>query len=160
MLKTAILISAVLTCSLILSAQPGQMRRGAAFDQVEAEKIAFFTRYLELSNQEAKEFWPLYDDFQNRRNQIVENRQSVSRYFSQNYHNLTEKEAEETADKYINLQVQEVNLAKEFHHKFKKVLPPEKVMRFYQAENEFRMHLLRRIRGGGPGRGRDLNQIR
>ncbi len=153
MSKTYIILLAIIS-SLTLSAQQGQMRRGAGIDQVEAEKIAIFTRYLELSSREAREFWPVYDDFQNRRRILSQERQTLSAYYSQNYMNMSEKEAEEIADSYIGLQVKEAELAEEFHKKFKAVLPKGKVMRFYQAENEFRMQLLRRLRGGaGPGRG-------
>jgi hypothetical protein len=149
MLRNILIISSLLACSFTLFSQPGQMRRQPALEQIEAEKIAFFTRYLELNSKEAKEFWPVYDDFQNRKNLLIQERQNLSRYFTTNFENLPENEAEKLADRYISLQVKETDLAGEFHEKFKKVLPSKKVMRFYQAENEFRMQLLRRIRRGG-----------
>jgi len=146
----------IILCSLIfsvsLTAQQGQMRGRTSLEQVEAEKIAFFTRYLELSSREAQEFWPVYNDFQNRKNKINQERQNLSRYFAQNSANLSDSEAREIADRYIDLQIQEARLTGEYHKKFMEVLPPGKVMLFYQAENEFRMQLLRRLRGGrGPG---------
>lgn len=147
----------IILCSLIFSVsltaqQRGQMRGRTGLEQVEAEKIAFFTRYLELSSREAQEFWPVYNDFQNRKNKINQERQNLSGYFAQNSANLSDSEAREIADRYIDLQLQEARLTGEYHKKFMEVLPPGKVMLFYQAENEFRMQLLRRLRGGrGPG---------
>lgn len=38
--------------------------------RIEAEKIAFFTRRMDLSPEEAKLFWPVYNDFVSRRNKI------------------------------------------------------------------------------------------
>jgi len=138
-----------------ITAQQGQQFRGRGdFEQVEAERIAFLTRYLELSAEEAKQFWPIYDDYQNRRNLLIQERQTMSRYFQQNQQNMTEKEADEIADGYISLQVKETALAGEYHKKFKGALPSKKVMRLYEAENIFRMQLLRRVRGGGGGAGR------
>ena len=150
MIKNILLtITAILIASAV-SAQPGQRgRRG--YEQVEAEKIAYFTRILELSREEAREFWPLYDDFEEQQEKLIVERRSLARSFSENHESMDEDEAERTGDSYINLQVKETELAREFHEKFKNVLTPKKVMLFYQAENEFRMHLLRRIRGGGRG---------
>lgn len=149
-------LSVIMFYSVNLAAQPGQMRGRQAFEQVEAEKIAFFTRFMDLTSEEAKDFWPVYDDFQNQRNQLVWERQSLSRHFAGNYEDLSADESEDTADRYIGLQVKESDLIREYHSKFKEILPPKKVMRLYQAENEFRTRLLRRIRGGrGAGHGRD-----
>ena len=153
MFKNILIISAAILYSLTLNAQRGQLSGRSSFEQVEAEKIAFFTRYLELTSEEAKKFWPVYDDFQDRRSKLVKERQSISRYFSRNYDTLPEKEAGDLADRYIDLQTEESKLAEEFHEKFKEVLPQKKVMRFYQGESEFRMQLLRRLRRGGAGRG-------
>lgn len=154
MTRNILLTLTALLVSGILSAQPGQRgRRG--YEQVEAEKIAYFTRILELSRQEAREFWPLYDDFEQQQEKLIDERRSLSMKFSENHENMNENQAEKIGDSYIDLQVKEAELAREFHEKFKNVLTPKKVMRLYQAENEFRMQLLRRIRGGGRGSGPD-----
>ncbi|TVR74537.1 MAG: hypothetical protein EA408_02165 [Marinilabiliales bacterium] len=145
----------ILPCTLIDAQQP-QRRGRADFEQVEAERIAFLTRYLELTSDEAKEFWPVYDDYRNRRELLAQERQSAAWYFNQNWRNLEVDEIEEIADKFISLQVKEAKLSEEYHEKFKSVLPAVKVMRLYEAENMFRMQLLRRVRGAGtgaPGRG-------
>jgi hypothetical protein len=152
--KSLLIMLASMLFATNLFSQQGQRGR-PGYEQVEAEKIAFFTRTLELSSREAREFWPVYDDFQNRRNELIRERHQLSRSFAANYDEMTSREAGEIADRYINLQVRETELAVEFHEKFKKVLPPGKVMRFYQAENEFRMQLLRRIRGGRGQAGSD-----
>jgi Spy/CpxP family protein refolding chaperone len=153
MVKNTFLILLLSLFASALSAQPGQMRGRGGIERVEAEKIAFFTRYLDLSSQEAREFWPVYDNYQDRKSNLLRERYSLSKTFSQASDDIKEKEAEEMADRYIALQIREAELAKEFHEKFKRVLPARKVMMFYQAENEFRMQLLRRLRGGGRGPG-------
>jgi hypothetical protein len=151
MLKN-ILILLILSCTLSLAGQQAQQRR-EAFEQVEAEKIAFFTRYMELTTAEARDFWPVYDELQNHKNQLLRERQMLSRHFARNHEKLPERELIDIADRYVELQVKEAGLTSEYHNKLKTILPPEKIMRFYQAENEFRMQLLRRVRAGGQGRG-------
>lgn len=122
-------------------------------EQINAEKIAFFTERMSLTSEEAKEFWPVYNDLSSRREKIFNERRNLNSYYRSNKENLKEKEIEQLADKLIELQIQEVKLAEEFHKKFKAVLPAEKVLIFYQSEGEFRNYLLRRLSGGGRGQG-------
>jgi hypothetical protein len=150
--KISLIITAILLLPVLSAAQPGHQRGRAAFERVEAEKVAFYTRSMELTPGEAREFWPVYDSFQERRNMLVRERHTISASFTRGREQLTSNEATELADRYIELQVKEADLAREYHDRFKAILPPAKVMRLYQAENEFKMQLLRRVRGGGHGR--------
>ncbi len=150
MKKKTLLIFITILCSSALSAQAGRTVERSTFEKIEKEKIAFFTNYLELSSREAREFWPVYEEFQNQRNDLIREKQSLLQSVSWNHGNLPENEAKEAADRYIDFRVKENELVEEFHKKFKAVLPPRKVMLLYLAENEFRMHLLRRLRGRLP----------
>ncbi len=143
--KTLLIFITILSTSG-LSAQSGRVVDQAAFEKIEKEKIAFFTSYLELSSREARDFWPVYFDFQSRRNDFLSEKQSLIQSFSRNYGNVQEKEAKETADRYIDIQVKEIGLAVDFHEKLTEILPLNKIMQLYHAENEFRRNLLRRLR--------------
>ena len=48
-------------------------------------------------------------------------------------------------DKYVDCIVQESNLAVAFHKKLKEVLPPVKVILYYQAENQYKIQLLNEL---------------
>jgi tRNA isopentenyl-2-thiomethyl-A-37 hydroxylase MiaE len=133
------------------NAQRGRMQN--RMEQINAEKIAFFTERMSLTPEEAKEFWPVYDDLSSRREKIFNERRNLGSYYRSNRESLKAKEIEQLADKLVELQVQEAKLAEEFHKKFKAVLPAEKVLIFYQSEGEFRNYLLRRLSGGGRGQG-------
>jgi len=56
--------------------------------------------------------------------------------------------------------VQESSLAVTFHSKLKKLLPPAKVIRFYQVENQYKIQLLKELQGARQQQrvtpGRDL----
>ena len=59
---------------------------------------------------------------------------------------LSDKQLEEMGDKYVGCLVQESDLAVAFHKKLKEVLPPAKVIRYYQAENQYKIQLLNELR--------------
>jgi hypothetical protein len=115
-------------------------------EKLNAYKIAFFTRKMNLTSQEAEKFWPVYNEFQNKRSAIQLERQKLNRNINQNELNLSEKELIEAGDRHIALQVQEAALAQEYHKKFKEILTPQKIVRLYQAENQYKLLLLNEIK--------------
>lgn len=108
-------------------------------------KIGFFTKKLDLSTSEAEKFWPVYNDYQNQKNMIQLEKLKINRNFNQNGSALSDKDLTEMGDKYVDLLVQESTLAVTFHKKLKEVLPPAKVIRYYQAENQYKIQLLNEL---------------
>lgn len=115
-------------------------------DRLAAYKIGFFTRRLNLTSQEAEKFWPVYNEYQDMRNRIQIERQEINRNFNSKGLNMSDREMTEAADRLVALEVREAGLAQEFHTKIKTFLPPAKVLRFYQAENQYRVLLLNELR--------------
>jgi hypothetical protein len=108
-------------------------------------KIGFFTKRLNLTSEEAEKFWPVYNDYQGQRNQIQLEKMKLNRTFNQNESTLGDKQLEEMGDKYVDFLVQESALAVTFHKKLKTVLPPAKVIMYYQAENQYKTQLLNEL---------------
>ena len=46
--------------------------------ELQAQKIGFFTKKLQLTTKEAQESWPVYNDYQARKNKIIQDRQVVT----------------------------------------------------------------------------------
>lgn len=116
-------------------------------DKLNAYKIAFFTRRLNLSSREAEKFWPVYNEFQKRKSQTQIERNSIIREFNQNERNLNDNQISNMGDKLISTMVQESELAVNFHKSLKEFLPPAKVIRFYQVENQYKVQLLNELQG-------------
>ncbi len=115
-------------------------------DLVKAQKIAFFTQKLNLSPEEAQLFWPVYNEYWQKKNKIIEDRRNAMKTCSENMDKLSAKEIENYGDLYISFHKQESELLQEFNAKFKKVLSPEKVMKLYLADYDFKTYLLQQIR--------------
>ena len=108
-------------------------------------KIGFFTKKLNLTSVEAEKFWPVYNDYQSQRNIIQIDKLKLNRNFNQNEASLSNSQLEEIGDKYVDCLVRESTLAVEFHKKLKAVLPPAKVILYYQAENQYKIQLLNEL---------------
>lgn len=121
-------------------------------ERLDAYKIAFFTKRLNLTPAEAEKFWPVYNEYQEMKNKTQLERQELNRNFNQNELNMSDKEMTEAGDRFIALEVREAALAQEFHNKIKTILSPVKVLRLYQAENQYRLQLLKELQERREGR--------
>lgn len=147
-MKRNIIVFTILAtfCVMNISAQNANRQR------LDAYKIAFFTKRLNLTSQEAEKFWPVYNEFQDNKTKIQLERHELNRNFNQNELNMSEREMTEAGDKFVGLESREAALAQEFHTRIKTILSPVKILRLYQAENQFRQQLLNELR--------DRNQVR
>lgn len=122
-------------------------------EKLTAYKIAFFTRNLDLTPAEAEKFWPVYNDYSARKNKLLTDRLSMMRYAVQNEANMTDSEVSSTADKLAQSFADEAGLVVSFNESLKKVLPPKKIIKLYQVENQYKQQLLRELNDRRQGAG-------
>ncbi len=140
----AVLLLVVLF-SLSNYAQNGE-KKEALKEKVEAQKIAYITNALSLTPTEAQQFWPVYNAFNNKKKELTKAFRKNNKDKKVSQEEISDKEALEMADGQI-IQAQKIlDLRKKYHIEFKKVLPPKKVLKLYQAEKGFRKHLLKKIK--------------
>ena len=142
-MKRIILFGLIITAFILpqkLMSQAGNM------DRMDSYKIAFFTRRLNLTPAEAEKFWPLYNEYDNKRIKLQQERAATIRQVNQNENRMSDAELIKAADRLVALQVEEAALTEALHKRLKEILPPVKVLRVYQAENMFRNQLLNDLR--------------
>ena len=119
-------------------------------EKFKSEKIAFITEKMDLTVDEAQKFWPLYNEYQDKRDELIKSRRME---YGRNNQEMTSEELEKMVDSRIEEELKLAEMKLEFHKEVKKVIPIEKVVKLYRAENEFMNHMLNRIREQGPGQG-------
>lgn len=142
-----ILIVILMIPSFRLTAQNPNIEKFSTY------KIGFFTKKLNLTSQEAEKFWPVYNDYQKQKNLIQREKVLLIRDFNQNEILLDDSQLTEIGDKLIKYISEESSLAVAFHKKLKEVLPPAKVIRYYQAENQYKIQLLNELQENRQHRG-------
>jgi hypothetical protein len=125
-----------------------QQGRPERFDheQFKSNKIAFITQALNLKPAEAEKFWPIYNQFENERNKLFDQRREMERMIMERSDNLSEKEYTELSRKFAALFKEEGDLTQRYNEQFLKILPAKKVVELYKAEYNFRKELLRQYR--------------
>ncbi len=147
-MKHLYLILILLVCSLTAGAQnkPADKPTQSGADRVQALKVAFITKALDLTSEEAEKFWPIYNEYSDKRDvvrkQLQENRKKVK----EEAEKLSAEELMKLADEEMTLRQQDLDLQKEMHEKLKKVLPAKKLAQLYVAEEDFKKELLQMLK--------------
>jgi hypothetical protein len=121
---------------------------GKQRERIESMKIGFLTDRLNLTPEEAKAFWPVYNQYQNELEKLRKDRRAMLKNAKENSDDLSDAETEKVVDSEIAFRQNELDLVKKYNPQFKKVLPIKKVARLYRAEEEFKMELLNKLRDG------------
>ena len=125
-------------------AQPATKR-----DKIEALRVSFISSKVTLTNQEAQLFWPLYNEYNDKQDNI---KKSFRQQFIKDvdFNTLTDKEAEAYLIAELVVKQKEYELSKEYYEKFKKVLPIKKIALIRRAEEDFKKELIKNIKGNSP----------
>ena len=109
-------------------------------DKIKADKKLVVATNMELTESEAKAFWPIYDAYQKDLQKI--NRRLVSLLDSYaadaRAKTLTDDKAKKLIDEALAIEQAETNLKSTYAPKLEKVLPIKKVARYLQIENKIR----------------------
>lgn len=106
-----------------------------------AKKEAYLKEKAGLTDQEAKEFFPLYFQLEDLKKDV--NRKAWAKARTGENPNTTEEEYENIIDTYLNVQVQAAALDKEYIEKFRTVLSAKKIYMIYRAEIKFNRNMLK-----------------
>lgn len=139
-MRTLILFSILALISVKALTQPDNENK---IKRLQDQKVEFFTKRLNLTRDESKKFWPVYNDYQNRKKLIAQERKSTVRYFTENSENISEEESAELLNKYISYQKKETKLLEDYTNKFREFLPEKKVVQVFILEVQFRQWLLK-----------------
>jgi Spy/CpxP family protein refolding chaperone len=110
-------------------------------EKLKADKKLIVAKYMELTESEAKKFWPVYEEYQKDLQKLNERLQSLLQSYATEYQNnsLTDDKAKKLLDEWIALDKDEVSHRKTYAAKVLKVLPAKKAARYLQIENEARV---------------------
>lgn len=119
---------------------------------IDAIRVGYITRKLNLTSDEAKVFWPVYDAYREELKSLREEQRNTAKSTRENFDTMSDKEVETSIESMLANRRKELDLTLKYHDEFKKVLPIRKVAKLYKAEMEFTQLLLDRLQGGGrPG---------
>ena len=105
-------------------------------DAIKANKKLFISENMQLTESEAKAFWPIYEKYQDGLEELMERSIDLIEKYADNYQTMTDDMAKKLIEEYLDIEGDYVELRKSYLPKFMKVLPAKKVARYYQLENK------------------------
>jgi hypothetical protein len=128
-LMTIMLLAAPL---LAMADEAAELRKKIMFD----EKKLVVMENMEFTEAEAKGFWPVYEQYQEK---LFQNSQLFGQLivsYATNYQSLTDQKALELIDKYYEARSERQKIMQNYTGDLKKVLPGRKIFRYLQVENK------------------------
>jgi hypothetical protein len=109
-------------------------------EKLRADKKLIIAANMNLSDAEATNFWPVYEDYQKQLQNLNERlKKTIGSYAEAfNANTLTDEAAKNLIDETLAIDEAEVQMRKDFSAKLAKVLPGKKVARYLQLENKVR----------------------
>jgi hypothetical protein len=114
-----ILFLLVVFCASAQTEPPVESQK---MQNIEALKIAFISRQLELTPDEAQIFWPVYNQYSNELHVVVKNDQDV-----------------------LDRDQKILDIRKSYSTQFIKIIGPDRTNRLFEAEGKFRQLLIQAI---------------
>jgi Spy/CpxP family protein refolding chaperone len=109
-------------------------------DKIKADKKLVVAENLELTESEAKGFWPVYEAYQKDLGKINKRIATMVESYADawNAKSMDNAKAKKLTSEFIALQADEVKQMQTYIPKLNKVLPATKVLRYLQIENKIR----------------------
>ena len=144
-MKTITCIVFIISFSIFSFAQPNR-------DKIKTLKIAFITEKLDLSEQEAQKFWPVYNAFEEEnfkfRKQSFETKKNID------FETLKEEEAIAILKDMRSFETKRITLKNNFIDDLSKILPAKKIILLERAEDDFKHKMFEEFKSRRPDRGK------
>jgi hypothetical protein len=144
MVKLFNILFLVCFCIGPISAQENRREKNA---RIEAMRVAYITKNLDLTVEESQLFWPIFNEYEAKR-------KSIQRSFNykREIESMTDEEAEDFIVESFTKDQQMLDLKRSYFEKFKTAIPIKKIAILPRIEKRFRQELLKRMRQGREGR--------
>ncbi len=110
--------------------------------KIESMKVAYITNKLDLTPEEARKFWPVYNEWQDKKEKAWKAYKAQKHEEDENFSELSDQKLNTIIEAHIAKDQKKATLQREYLNKIKNQLPLAKVVELLHAEHTFKQHLL------------------
>jgi hypothetical protein len=99
------------------------------------EKKDLIKQFMSLNEADAAKFWPLYDEYSEKRKALADDRIDILKDYADQYMGITDDQAKALGKRYFKNESSILKLQEKYFNKLSKSVSPLKAMQFMQAEN-------------------------
>lgn len=115
-------------------------------EKLESARIAFITNRLDLKPEQAEKFWPMFNQYNEKRTAVMETMANLNRPTAEG---ITDAQAREIIKKRLANQQKMVDIESEFMENVIQVLSPKQALQLGGVNREFTRQIYRNQQGGG-----------
>jgi hypothetical protein len=119
-------------------------------EKIRADKKLLVAESMQLTEAEAKSFWPVYDQYQDELFLLRARTAKLIMDYAGAYDKMTNDMAKKLLDELMSIEALGPKLRQAYLPKFRKVLPETKVVRYYQIENKINAALMYELAANIP----------
>ncbi|MCH2230850.1 MAG: hypothetical protein MK105_10940 [Crocinitomicaceae bacterium] len=149
--QTALLLIALLFAGISFSQERGARQQKK--EKIEQLKIAFFSTELDLPEEEAIVFWPIYNDMQTAIRQEKRIQKKNTYELKNNSITLSDTEIKTKTNAIFDSQTKEVEIKKFHINKIAGVIGYKKAVKLLSLEQRFKRELLNKLNEGRKPQG-------
>jgi hypothetical protein len=105
-------------------------------DAIQADKKAYISEYLQLTQAEGKEFWPYYNSYQFDLQKVNDRLVKLINDYAKTFKDMSDQDAVKMVDAYLAIERDQLKLKELYFRTLRKTLPVKKVTRYLQLENK------------------------
>ena len=130
---------------VLLISFSGFSQGGKIQERIKAQKIAFITEKLSLTTEEAQQFWPIYNTYENK---VEDIRSKDLKPLKQEMRrgDISDKRADEILEKLMDAETKMHEAKLQLVQDLKKVISSKKIILLKAAEDQFNKVLLDRLK--------------
>ena len=111
-------------------------------EKIRADKKLFIAENMQLTEAEAKTFWPIYERYQDELFLLRARTLIMINDYAEAYEKMTNDTAKKLLDEYMTIETLGLKLRQAYLPEFRNVLSEVKVVRYYQIENKINAALV------------------
>jgi hypothetical protein len=119
-------------------------------EKIRADKKLLVAENMQLTETEAKAFWPVYDQYQDELFLLRSRTAKLIKDYADAYDKMNNDTAKKLLDEFVTIEALGPKLRQAYLPKFRKALPETKVVRYYQIENKIQAALFYELAANIP----------
>ena len=104
---------------------------------LQRQRNELVSQFMNLNLKEGGPCLPVYEAYRTEMGKIGDRTQRLIIDYAKNQDNLSDQKALAMLDESLKIKEAELELRRKYVEEFKKVIPPKKVVRFFQVDNKF-----------------------
>ena len=119
------------------------IRDKEAMEKIQSARIALITSRLGLTPEQAQKFWPIYNEY-------LEKRRGLARELNQDRqgtdpNNMTDQQSQQLMNQSMQIKQQMLDLEKDYSQRLQRVITSQQLLELRKAEQDFRRMIIERL---------------